>query len=100
MEKIEKKRQEKREKTYRSVAHIENALLTVREHSSKQSILPVCAYVIESACCQLLLSLDSYPFLLWPTSLSVVMYLTLHSQSTENEKIMGVRKVERTYLFS
>jgi hypothetical protein len=88
------------EETHRSVAHIENALLTVREHSSKQGILPVCAYVIESACCQFLLSLDSYPFLLGSTSLSAVICLPLHSQSTENEKIMGVRKVKRTYLFS
>ena len=35
--------------TNRSVAHMENALLTVLVHSSKQGILPVWAYVIESA---------------------------------------------------
>jgi len=41
--------EEEEVRTNRSVAHIENALLTVLVHSSKQGILPVWAYVIESA---------------------------------------------------
>jgi hypothetical protein len=92
----------RRGRTHRSVAHIENALLTVREHSSKQGILPVCAYVIESACCQFSFSVSIClgPLPRYHRISLFIRQVTLETGEEGWGSERGGRNEKATYLFS